>query len=84
MSTRILALDTATEACSVALWNDGQVFSLYEVCPREHTQRVLPMVQQVLSETGVALNSLDALALVKVPAALPVCESVLVLLRGWH
>ncbi|WP_440864210.1 tRNA (adenosine(37)-N6)-threonylcarbamoyltransferase complex dimerization subunit type 1 TsaB [Symbiopectobacterium purcellii] len=62
MSTRILALDTATEACSVALWNDGQIFSLYEVCPREHIQRVLPMVQQVLAETGVTLNSLDALA----------------------
>ncbi|MGK2946546.1 MAG: tRNA (adenosine(37)-N6)-threonylcarbamoyltransferase complex dimerization subunit type 1 TsaB [Candidatus Malihini olakiniferum] len=59
---RILALDTATEACSVALWNDGQVFSLCEVCPREHAQRVLPMVQQVLHKNGVVLNSLDALA----------------------
>ncbi|MGK2960087.1 MAG: tRNA (adenosine(37)-N6)-threonylcarbamoyltransferase complex dimerization subunit type 1 TsaB [Candidatus Malihini olakiniferum] len=62
MSTRILALDTATEACSVALWNDGQIFSIYEECPREHTQRVLPMVQQVLAENGVALSSLDVLA----------------------
>ncbi|MCG8709928.1 tRNA (adenosine(37)-N6)-threonylcarbamoyltransferase complex dimerization subunit type 1 TsaB [Brenneria sp. 4F2] len=62
MSTRILALDTATEACSVALWNDGEIHSLFEVCPREHTQRVLPMVQQVLAESGLALNMLDALA----------------------
>ncbi|RLM26837.1 tRNA (adenosine(37)-N6)-threonylcarbamoyltransferase complex dimerization subunit type 1 TsaB [Brenneria alni] len=62
MSTRILALDTATEACSVALWNDGEIHSLFEVCPREHTQRVLPMVQQVLAESGLALNALDALA----------------------
>ncbi|ATA24089.1 tRNA (adenosine(37)-N6)-threonylcarbamoyltransferase complex dimerization subunit type 1 TsaB [Brenneria goodwinii] len=62
MSTRILALDTATEACSVALWNDGEIHSLFEVCPREHTQRVLPMVQQVLAESGLTLNALDALA----------------------
>lgn len=62
MSTRILALDTATEACSVALWNDGQIYSLFDVCPREHTQRILPMVQQALAENGVALHELDALA----------------------
>ncbi|WP_409307733.1 tRNA (adenosine(37)-N6)-threonylcarbamoyltransferase complex dimerization subunit type 1 TsaB [Pectobacterium sp. B1J-3] len=62
MSTRILALDTATEACSVALWNDGEIHSLFEVCPREHTQRVLPMVQQVLAESGLTLNALDAIA----------------------
>ncbi|MDX5626764.1 MULTISPECIES: tRNA (adenosine(37)-N6)-threonylcarbamoyltransferase complex dimerization subunit type 1 TsaB [unclassified Brenneria] len=62
MSTRILALDTATEACSVALWNDGEIHSLFEVCPREHTQRVLPMVRQALAESGLTLNALDALA----------------------
>ncbi|MFP1728547.1 tRNA (adenosine(37)-N6)-threonylcarbamoyltransferase complex dimerization subunit type 1 TsaB [Lonsdalea quercina] len=62
MSTRILALDTATEACSVALWNEGEVHALFEVCPREHTQRILPMVQQILSEQGLALSDMDALA----------------------
>ncbi|MEH2921189.1 tRNA (adenosine(37)-N6)-threonylcarbamoyltransferase complex dimerization subunit type 1 TsaB [Samsonia erythrinae] len=62
MSTRILALDTATEACSVALWNEGEIHSLFDVCPREHTQRILPMVQQVLAESGLTLRDLDALA----------------------
>lgn len=62
MSTRILALDTATEACSVALWNDGEIHSLFEICPREHTQRILPMVQQVLADSGLTLKDLDALA----------------------
>ncbi|MFP1724999.1 tRNA (adenosine(37)-N6)-threonylcarbamoyltransferase complex dimerization subunit type 1 TsaB [Lonsdalea quercina] len=62
MSTRILALDTATEACSVALWNEGEVHALFEVCPREHTQRILPMVQQILSEQGLTLSDMDALA----------------------
>ncbi|KAA9001765.1 tRNA (adenosine(37)-N6)-threonylcarbamoyltransferase complex dimerization subunit type 1 TsaB [Affinibrenneria salicis] len=62
MSTRILALDTATEACSAALWNDGELLSLFEICPREHTQRILPMVRQLLAESGLALTDLDALA----------------------
>ncbi|QOL14739.1 tRNA (adenosine(37)-N6)-threonylcarbamoyltransferase complex dimerization subunit type 1 TsaB [Dickeya dianthicola] len=69
MSTRILALDTATEACSVALWNDGEIHSLFEVCPREHTQRVLPMVQQLLAEHGTALSQLDALAFGRGPGS---------------
>ncbi|MEG1690563.1 MAG: tRNA (adenosine(37)-N6)-threonylcarbamoyltransferase complex dimerization subunit type 1 TsaB, partial [Hafnia sp.] len=34
MSTRILAIDTATEACSVALWNNGEKHALFEICPR--------------------------------------------------
>lgn len=62
MSTRILALDTTTEACSVAVWNNGEIKALYEVRPREHTQRILPLVQQVLSDAGLSLNDLDALA----------------------
>lgn len=62
MSTRILALDAATEACSVAIWNDGEIHALYELCPREHTQRILPMVEQVLVESGITLSDLNALA----------------------
>ncbi len=44
---RILAIDTATEACSAALWNDGTLSAHFEICPREHTQRILPLVQEV-------------------------------------
>lgn len=44
---RILAIDTATEACSVALWNDGTTKAHFELCPREHTQRILPMVEEI-------------------------------------
>ncbi|MFL4555527.1 tRNA (adenosine(37)-N6)-threonylcarbamoyltransferase complex dimerization subunit type 1 TsaB [Yersinia kristensenii] len=69
MSTRILAIDTATEACSVALWNNGEVQALFELCPREHTQRILPMVQQVLAESGLSLQQLDALAFGRGPGS---------------
>ncbi|WP_145561524.1 tRNA (adenosine(37)-N6)-threonylcarbamoyltransferase complex dimerization subunit type 1 TsaB [Yersinia bercovieri] len=69
MSTRILAIDTATEACSVALWNNGEVQALFELCPREHTQRILPLVQQVLAESGLSLGQLDALAFGRGPGS---------------
>ncbi|MGM1299603.1 tRNA (adenosine(37)-N6)-threonylcarbamoyltransferase complex dimerization subunit type 1 TsaB [Enterobacter hormaechei] len=59
---RILAIDTATEACSVALWNDGTIFAHFEECPREHTQRILPLVKTILTEGNTALTDLDALA----------------------
>lgn len=69
MSTRILAIDTATEACSVALWNNGECLALFELCPREHTQRILPMVQQILAESGLLLTELDALAFGRGPGS---------------
>ena len=39
---RILAIDTATEACSAALWNDGTLSAHFEICPREHTNVSCP------------------------------------------
>lgn len=69
MSTRILAIDTATEACSVALWNNGESLAQFELCPREHTQRILPMVQQILAEAGLTLAQLDALAFGRGPGS---------------
>lgn len=66
---RILAIDTATEACSAALWNEGTLTAHFELCPREHTQRILPLVQQILTESGVQLADLDALAFGRGPGS---------------
>ncbi|MDW1988525.1 tRNA (adenosine(37)-N6)-threonylcarbamoyltransferase complex dimerization subunit type 1 TsaB, partial [Vibrio sp. 811] len=52
MSAKILAIDTATENCSVALLVNDQVISRSEVAPRDHTKKVLPMVDEVLKEAG--------------------------------
>lgn len=62
LNINILALDTATEACSVALKWQGKIYSHFEKCPREHTQKILPMVEQVLNQANVSLNELDAIA----------------------
>ncbi|WP_105623184.1 tRNA (adenosine(37)-N6)-threonylcarbamoyltransferase complex dimerization subunit type 1 TsaB, partial [Cronobacter malonaticus] len=66
---RILAIDTATEACSVALWDNDKTSALFELCPREHTQRILPMVSEILTESGVALSAMDALAFGRGPGS---------------
>lgn len=66
---RILAIDTATEACSVAVLHNDTTHAHFELCPREHTQRILPLVQQILNESGVALRDLDALAFGRGPGS---------------
>src|SRR5690606_20020245 len=37
-------------------------FAHFEECPREHTQRILPLVKTILTEGNTALTDLDALA----------------------
>ncbi|CUX97399.1 tRNA (adenosine(37)-N6)-threonylcarbamoyltransferase complex dimerization subunit type 1 TsaB [Candidatus Hoaglandella endobia] len=69
MSTRILAIDTATEACSAALMEDCLLLERYVVAPREHTQRILPMVDSLLAEAGIKLKELDALAFSRGPGS---------------
>lgn len=67
--TTLLALDTATEACSVALLHQGHVISRYEVIPRLHAQSLLPMIRDVLDEAGIELAAVDAIAFGRGPGA---------------
>ena len=66
---KLLALDTSTEACSVALQLNDQLLTLDEVCPQQHSKRVLPMVQQLLSQAGLSLQQLDGLVFGKGPGS---------------
>ena len=56
---RLLALDTATEACSAALFDDGRVLARFELAGRTHTQRMLPMVHTLMADAGIAFAQLD-------------------------
>lgn len=66
---KLLALDTSTEACSVALYLQGQTFALDEVCPQQHSKRILPMVEQLLAEAGLSLNQLDGIVFGRGPGS---------------
>jgi tRNA threonylcarbamoyladenosine biosynthesis protein TsaB len=65
---KILALETSTDACSVALWEDGDVLERHE-SGNQHSGRILPMVQEVLAEAGYFLTQLDAIAFGRGPGS---------------
>jgi tRNA threonylcarbamoyladenosine biosynthesis protein TsaB len=60
--TSILAIDTSTEACSVALSRNGEISGIYEIVPRRHSQCLLAMLQTLLPEGITADGGLDAIA----------------------
>lgn len=64
-----LALDTSTEACSVALYHRDEILTLDEVCPQQHSKRILPMVQQVLASAELSLTQLDGLVFGRGPGS---------------
>ena len=66
---KLLAFETATEACSVALWIDGQVRERFEVAPRRHAELALPWAEALLVEAGLAKSQLDAVAVGRGPGA---------------
>ena len=57
----LLAIDTSTENCSVALVHDGKLTTRDIESPREHSQKLLPFVEEVLDSAGVSLAELDGL-----------------------
>ena len=69
MTHKILAIDTSTEACSAALLCDGQVHDRYQLAPREHGRLILKMIDEVLTDAGLSLKQLDALAFGRGPGA---------------
>jgi tRNA threonylcarbamoyladenosine biosynthesis protein TsaB len=59
---RVLALDTATEGCSVAVLTEAGLFGRFEDVGRGHAEVILRMVDDVLAQSGLDLGSLDGLA----------------------
>jgi tRNA threonylcarbamoyladenosine biosynthesis protein TsaB len=66
---KILAIETATEACSAALDINDSCIHRYEVSPRRHTELILPMIDELLREAGIQTSDLDAIAYGQGPGA---------------
>jgi tRNA threonylcarbamoyladenosine biosynthesis protein TsaB len=66
---KILALDTATDASSAALYKDGELFTDFQLAPREHTQLILKQLGNVLQQAEIDLQALDGIAFGRGPGA---------------
>lgn len=66
---KLLALDTTAEGCSAALWHDGVLYEQSTRAPRGHTQYLLPMVRELVAESGIPLSDLDAVAFGRGPGS---------------
>ncbi len=60
--SKILAIETATEACSAALYLEGELTVLHQIAPRQHTDLLLPMIDQLMIKSNIALKEIDFIA----------------------
>lgn len=74
--TTVLALDATSRACSAAVWHctsddlaTAQLFERYEIAPRAHTQKLMPMVREVLADAGLVMTDIDVVAYGRGPGA---------------
>ncbi|HED13773.1 MAG TPA: tRNA (adenosine(37)-N6)-threonylcarbamoyltransferase complex dimerization subunit type 1 TsaB [Gammaproteobacteria bacterium] len=65
----LLAVETSTSVCSVALLKDHQLFEAEELRPNRHSQVLLPMIQQLLLEAAIRLPELDGIAVGRGPGS---------------
>ena len=79
---KLLAFETATEACSVALWLDGEVRERFELAPRRHAELSLPWAEALLAEAGIAKSQIDAIAVGRGPGAFTGVRLAIALAQG--
>ncbi|MDL1867286.1 tRNA (adenosine(37)-N6)-threonylcarbamoyltransferase complex dimerization subunit type 1 TsaB [Betaproteobacteria bacterium PRO4] len=58
----LIAFDTSTEYCSLALWRNGELISKEVLAGQRHSELLLPMLQTLLDEAGISLNQIDCIA----------------------
>lgn len=66
---KILAVETSTEYCSVALWQDGAVSERCELVGQKHSELLMAMLDELLKDAGVAISQLDGIAFGKGPGS---------------
>ena len=67
--TRLLAVETSSEACSVALSLDGETREVHEHAPMRHAELLLPAISSLLAQAGMKVSDLDAIAFGRGPGS---------------
>lgn len=65
----LLAIDTATESCSAALWVDGKCYQRFSVQPRLHAELIVPFIDELLKEAGVIKTDIEGIVVGQGPGA---------------
>ena len=65
----LLAIESSTETCSVALAVNGEVLEHYQHAPRQHAELLLPWVEELIAEADIGFGSLDAIAFSRGPGS---------------
>ena len=60
--TGLLAIETATDACSVAVYLDGQVRERHAIAPRQHSKLLFAMLEELLPGGDLRAQGIDAIA----------------------
>jgi tRNA threonylcarbamoyladenosine biosynthesis protein TsaB len=66
---KLLAIETATEACSAALYIDGEIEQRYQVAPREHGSLILGMIDELMANAQLSVSQLDTVAFGRGPGS---------------
>ena len=82
--TSILALDSATDACSAAIWIDGEIIaSRFEEMPRGHSESLVPMVAEITKEAECPVKGISLVAVTVGPGAFTGIRIGLATARGF-
>lgn len=66
---KLLALETSTENCSVALLNEDKITFRSELAPQHHAEIIIPMIDSLLKESSVSKDDLDGIVLSQGPGS---------------
>ena len=69
MTIKILALDTSTSLCSAALLINHEIIERSQLAPQQQTHYILPMIDELLAESGIHLTDISCLAFGAGPGA---------------
>jgi tRNA threonylcarbamoyladenosine biosynthesis protein TsaB len=66
---KILAIETSTEYCSVALWQDGVVSERCELVGQKHSEVLMEMLDGLLQDVGCRMREVEGVAFGKGPGS---------------